>query len=124
MRKLALPCVILLLFAVSGRAQNTTTVNWFNNGTTLLLDINGVALSQGTATINTDGMLVQLGYFSTGTDASNFSGMWTPITGFGGAGHTSIGDSSDLSGSGNGVIAFNTFFTQGSSTVQVYDAGS
>lgn len=105
--------------SISARSQ-TTSVDWFNNASTLLRDGAGIALTQGT-TANTDGALVQLGYFSAGTSASNFAGTWIPITGFGPTLHTSIGDSSDLSGSGAGVIAFNTFFTAGSSAVQVYD---
>lgn len=116
--------IFLACIALSGVAfAQTTTVNWFNNSGTLLLDINGVALSQGAANTNTDGMLIQLGYFSTGTTASNFSGNWVALTGATSVGETTIGDSNNLTGLGNGVFGFNTFFTLGSSAVNVYDPG-
>lgn len=105
----------------------TTTVNWDNfSGTPsnqdalLFRDSSGVALTQGVATSNTDGALIQLGYFSGGTTANNFAGTWIPITGFGPTLHTSIGDSPDLSGGGLGIIFFNTFFSLNTNDVQVY----
>jgi PEP-CTERM motif-containing protein len=105
--------------AVGFGQTDTTTVNWFNDASTLLRNSSGTALSQGNASLNTDGMLVQLGYFSTGTAANNFSGTWTPLTGAT-APFTTIGDSSDLAGSGNGMIQFSTFFHPGTTAVQVY----
>src|SRR6202030_3313366 len=83
----------------------------------------GVALTQGTANVNTDGDLIQLGYFSAGTAGNNFAGTWTPLTGAGGL-NTSIGDSPDLSGLGNGRIGFTTTFHFSSSQVDVYDAAA
>lgn len=120
--------VICLALSV-GSAFAQTTVNWSNFSSTpatqdsiLFRDFNGTALSQGVATANTDGFLVQLGYFSTATTAANFSGTWIPITGFGAAVHTSIGDTFNLSGAGAGQIQFNTFFSAGTNSVEVYDA--
>jgi hypothetical protein len=128
---------LILLFAVAFCAPglfaqtslSTTEVDWFNSGTTLFLDQNGVALSQGTGNINTDGRLVQLGYFSAGTALNNFAGTWNPLTGatFGqlptSPSRTAIGDSSAnlAGGSGNGRIAFTTVFHFGSNLADVYD---
>ena len=62
-------------------------------------------------------MLVQLGYFSTGSVANNFSGTFTRLTT-----GTRFGDSADLSGEGVGRIGFQAFFTSGSSTVNIFDS--
>lgn len=102
-------------------AQSTTTVNWFNSSATAFKDSNGTALLQGAAGTNSDGMLVQLGYYSNATSTNKFAGTWVPLTGVTGSTRTTIGDSRNLQGSGNGVIAFNTFFLDASQTVQVYD---
>lgn len=108
----------LILVACSAFAADSTTVNWSNTGSTLLLNGSGVALSGGVAATNKDGALVQLGYFSSGTTSSNFLGTWVPLTLT-----TTVGDSFDNSGLGNGFIGFNTFFSAGSSSVDVYDSG-
>jgi hypothetical protein len=116
-------------------AQDTTTVNWGNFSSTsttqnaiLFRDAGGTALSQGVATTNTDGMLVQLGYFNAATTANNFGdGTWVPLTGFTFSSlptqpaRTSIGDSFNNTGSGNGVIDFQTFFLPGENQPYVYD---
>src|SRR6202000_1191594 len=103
-------------------ALSTTEVDWFNNSSTLLRDLNGVALTQGTANLNSDGALVQLGYFSAGTSANNFAGTWIPITGSSATGRTSVGDSGDLSGAGAGTLAFTTVFHFNTSTPIVFEA--
>lgn len=110
----------LILAAVlpfSAWSQDNTTVNWSNfsfSSTTqnavLFRDFSGVALSQGVAATNTDGFLVQLGYYSAATAANNFAGTWIPVSGFGATNHTSIGDSATLTGSGNGIIDFNSIY--------------
>jgi hypothetical protein len=120
-----------LLFAAHSAlcvSPETTTVNWSNfssssatQSTLLLRDSTGTALPQGSPTTNKDGDLVQLGFFSLGNTTTNFAGVWTPITGSGSTNHTSIGDSSNLVGSGIGVITFNTFFSLSTTAVQVYD---
>jgi hypothetical protein len=123
MRKLTLLTLILagsLGTAFSQTTLSTTEVDWFNSAATLLLNGSGVALTQGT-TANNDGDWVQLGYFSAGTAANNFSGTWTPLTAAGGL-PTTIGDSPDLSGLGNGRIGFSTTFHFGSNVVDVYDS--
>lgn len=109
---IASPGVITLGLPPSG----DTTVSWFNNGSTLLLDSVGAPLSQGVAGTNRDGMLVQLGYFTAGNAANNFAGEFIPLT-IG----TRIGDSSNLSGAGAGRVQFTTFFSLGSNVVNVFD---
>ena len=134
MKQRLLSGLILLGTVASAWSQANTTANWGNfslDATTqsmiLLRDAAGVPLSQGTATVNTDGFLVQLGYYSMATVGNNFAGVWIPITGaIGTANPTTVGDSPDLSGFGNGVISFNTGFTLNTTNVQVYapaDAG-
>jgi hypothetical protein len=101
---------------------STTEVDWFNDSTTLLRDFNGALLTQGSANLNSDGDLVQLGYYAGATAANNFTGTWTPITGATSVGKTAIGDSFDLSGAGAGVLAFTTVFHFGTSTPIVFEA--
>jgi hypothetical protein len=118
-------CLIALFIMTAGSAtvwsQNSTTVDWHNSATTLLRDAGGNPLPQGSASSNSDGMLVQLGYFTSATTANKFSGTWTPLTGAGGRPRTAIGDSFNLLGSGNGALQFNTFFLTGTATIEVYD---
>lgn len=115
--------------------QDTTTVNWgnfsSNSGTQssiLFRDAAGNPLSQGVSNTNSDGTLVQLGYYSGAVDGNNnFTGNWTPITGFGSAlPRTAIGDAFNNNGgggngSGAGVIDFTTFFISGEDQPFVYD---
>jgi hypothetical protein len=121
-KKLPLIAIAVLATIVAGRAE--TTVNWFNTSGTAFRDSAGSLLLQGGANTNTDGMLVQLGYFTTST--LSFTGTWVPLTGFGATLHTSIGDADFNTGSagggnGNGIIAFSTFFNAGTTNVDVYD---
>ena len=118
---------IAMMLTATASAQ-TTTVDWTNfsaDSTTqnaiLFRDAGGTPLSQGEADQNTDGFLVQLGYFSMATTASNFAGVWIPLTGDLNTGRTAIGDNPSLTGSGDGVITFNTFFRPGTAAVDVYD---
>jgi PEP-CTERM motif-containing protein len=137
--KLFSTLALLLAGAALSLAQDTTTVNWSNfsanagtQSSILFRDAGGTPLSQGVAANNTDGMLVQLGYYSTASAANSFTGTWTPITGFTSASlptqpaRTSIGDAFNNnggggSGSGAGVIDFTTFFVSGDNQPFVYD---
>lgn len=110
-----------VVFGQGPTALSTTTIDWFNSATTLFLNGSGVALTQGSATLNTDGALVQLGYFDLANTSNNFAGTWVPLTGFGTAGKTTIGDSPDLTGLGDGRIGFTTTFHFGSNQHEVYD---
>jgi len=117
---------LIVFFAVTAGAapilsQQSTTVDWHNSATTIVRDAAGNPLSQGSASSNTDGALVQLGYFTSATTANLFSGTWTPLTGGPGRPGTTVGDSFNLLGSGDGVLQFNTFFLAGTATVEVYD---
>jgi hypothetical protein len=122
MRKLLLAtfsAFALATSAVYGQAP-TLTIDWFNNSTTLFRNAAGTPLSQGTAA-NNDGTLVQLGYFTMASAGNNFAGTFVALTGFGSQPRTTIGDSPDLTGLGNGVVGFSTTFSEGSNLVQVYD---
>jgi len=107
-----------------GTPASTTRVDWQNGNpgqsAFFFRDAAGMLLSQGT-TSNNDGMLVQLGYFSDATAANNFAGAWTPLTGFGGAPRTTIGDNVAQTGRGDGRIGFSTTFRFGTNQGQVFD---
>ncbi len=129
--KKTLSITLLLVASATTRlfsqtAASTTEVDWFNNSSTLLKDMNGVALSQGTANVNTDGRLVQLGYFD-GSTGLGFTGNWVPLTGATFAqlptspARTSIGDSEGLTGAGDGRIAFTTVFHFNTNTPVVFE---
>jgi len=129
-RTLTLGFLSLIATVGSAFSQANTTVNWsnftFDSGTqssVLFRDINGNALSQGTGSTNTDGMLVQLGFYDQATAGNNFLGNWVALTGFGGTLHTSIGDSGSnpgSGGSGNGIIDFVTLINLNTSNPVVY----
>jgi hypothetical protein len=119
--------IITVLLAVGATTRlfsqtplSTTEVDWFNSGNSLLLDMNGVALSQGVAAVNSDGRLVQLGYF-TGSTGVGFTGDWVPITGASTVARTSIGDSEGLTGAGDGRIGFTTVFHFNTNTPVVFE---
>jgi PEP-CTERM motif len=126
----------LSLLATMGSAfsQANTTVNWSNfsfdsatQNAVLFRDSSGNPLSQGTGNVNTDGSLVQLGYYDAGTVANPFAGNWIPLTGFGPTLHTSVGDSGSnptSGGSGAGIIDFVTVFNLGTSSAVVYPGDS
>lgn len=131
MRKLGLSFLSAVLLGAfhTASAQEAVTVsfgNFSSDGPTqtslLLRDEAGIALSQGMANVNTDGALIQLGYYSMATAGNNFLGDWIPITGFNSTlgTRTSIGDSADLAGSGNGRISFGATFSSGTNQVRVY----
>jgi hypothetical protein len=96
----------------------TTTVNWRNNGETVFRDSSGIPLSQGNSATNQDGMRIELGYYKSGTFENPFAGNWVPLTLT-----TSVGDSFNLTGTGNGRINFASFFQLNSDVVQIYVPG-
>jgi hypothetical protein len=124
MKKLLLTLVagFILSGPVAHAQSPTLTIDWFNNTNTLFRDAFGTPLSQGASAANNDGMLVQLGFFTGATPGNNFAGTWVPLTGFGlTMPRTTIGDSPDLNGLGNGLIGFSTTFTVGSNMVDVFN---
>ena len=122
LKRMSVAAMALALTSIA--KADDVTVNWSNTAGTTLRDSAGNPLSPGVATLNTDGALVQLGYFSMASAANNFLGTWVPLTGFGLAPNTTVGDTSNLNPTAadrSGRISFNTFFTIGSNIVQVYD---
>jgi hypothetical protein len=123
MKRLLFTLTLLAAATLNAFAVPTTTVDWFNNNATAFRDAAGNPLAQGAAALNSDGMLVQLGYFTAATPANKFAGTWMPITGVAGVARTTVGDSHNLTGAGAGRIQFNTYFTSGSAQVNVYAPG-
>ena len=111
---LALSALCLCL-PIDSRGAKTLSINWSSDWTEFN-DSSGNALSQGVVTANQDGAAVQLGYFSQATAENLFAGDWTPLTWA-----TSIGDTKDLTGYGDGTFSFTVHFKEDSQFVQVYD---
>jgi len=120
LKTLILSLIALASVTAAALAQSTTTVTWYNNSSTFLLDSNGIKLSAGLANVNNDGALVQLGYFDAATAGNLFAGNWIALTGVGSSGKTTVGDTPDNSGLPAGQFSFVASFTLGSSTAQVY----
>lgn len=122
--------LLIVLDAGVIRAQENTAVTFRNfsadpsvQDSLLLRDLAGVPLSQSDPNTNSDGRLIQLGYFSQGTIGNNFLGDWIPMTGFVPQNRTSVGDSAFLDGSGNGIISFSAIFLLGTNDVRIYNEG-
>jgi hypothetical protein len=119
-KSLLLAASILVGATTAMFGQITTTVDWTNvSGDTsfTLFNKNDVALSAGTASVNQDGDLIQLGYFSAASVGHEFSGTFIPLTTT-----TTIGDSYNLEGVPAGEFGFNSYFVPGT-TSYVYDPG-
>ena len=87
--------------------------------TNYLKDLSEVALDAGQS-INGDGDLVELGYFSEGSfdvpfQNNAFKGEWIPLTL-----NTRVGDSSSGYGFQDGMLAFRTTFTRNENSVTTY----
>jgi hypothetical protein len=95
-------------------AARTLSINWSSDFTEFY-DASGSVLSQANASINQDGAVVQLGYFSQSVADNLFAGEWIPLTWA-----TSIGDTKDLTGYGDGTFSFTVHFKEGSKYVQVF----
>lgn len=109
--------VLFLCSSSVSKAAKTLSINWSSDWTEFN-DASGNALSQGIATVNGDGAAVQLGYFTQATAGNLFAGDWVPLTW-----STSIGDTKDLTGYGDGTFSFTVHFKDGTQFVQVYDDG-
>jgi hypothetical protein len=109
-------CRLLVLLTVQHLpAKPQLTVVW-ESFDVQFLDHLGQPLTEGAPGKNTDGAAIQLGYFTGATKQDPFAGEWRPLVL-----HSSIGDSEDLSGLGDGYFSFTTFFTDGSPSVPVFD---
>ena len=95
-------------------AARTLSINWSSDFTEFY-DVSGSVLSQANVSINQDGAVVQLGYFSQAVADNLFAGDWVPLTWA-----TSIGDTKDLTGYGDGTFSFTVHFKEGSKYVQVF----
>lgn len=116
-RQILAASAAIFLMAASSEAA-IVTVSFDSGDFTVFSDLGGtVALSGGSPTIDGDGFVLQLGYFSGATTGNNFSGTFIPLTGAGSANtgsiagttinfnQTTIGDLKDA-GAGDGTFAF------------------
>lgn len=94
-KSLLIASVGLGVFGNSAFGAAIVTVS-FSSSSKLLTDHLGAPLSGGTLGVNGDGAVIQLGYFSSATAVSLFSGNWVPLSGNGGFNSafstTSVGD--------------------------------
>lgn len=105
-----------LLLLASTAFQSTAaiaTVN-FDSGSQSLYNLNGsTLLTGGSPSIDGDGAVLQLGYFSAATSSQPFNGNWIALTGEGGANsafaNTTVGNSFEA-GAGNGTFAMSLTF--------------
>jgi hypothetical protein len=114
-----------LAFSTALGQSNAETVN-ISSGSFTITDASGSPLPGG-STANGNGDVLELGYFSTATPSSLFSGTFIPLTGAGSSNtaaipgasenlnQTSIGDT-NANGAGNGTFAMALTFTVGSLT--------
>jgi autotransporter-associated beta strand protein len=93
-------------------------VTWEDDFVTTLKDFSGTDLTQNVAGTNSDGDLMELGYYSESDDSNLFRGTWNVLTKT-----TTVGDSSDLSGLGDGAFSFSTSFNGTTATTYAGDAG-
>ncbi len=98
--------LILTLFLASASAYSADTTSFsFGSDGVLLKSSNNSTLLSGGSTSDGDGARVQIGYFTTATSGSLFSGVFTPIAGEGTSLYStlSIGDF-NVEGGTNGEI--------------------
>lgn len=88
-----------------------------NNESTTIKDSAGVALTSGVGTVQGDGAIIQLGYFSTSTNS--FSGTWTAIAGVGSLNpslNPRVGDFDTQSDIPDGFFSISVTFDDGNGT--------
>lgn len=109
--------IIVVLSVFTSLYSQSVAINWDNSSGDFPLknQTNSVFLSKGVDTLNGDGSLIQLGYYSTASASNNFSGVWTPLTLT-----TTIGDSGNqLGGAPAGIFSFSTTFSLSSPTTSM-----
>jgi hypothetical protein len=127
LRKLVASLLLVISCGTIASSQTVTTVVASNGSSALLRDFTGNPLSQGSPTLNHDGMLIQLGYYSSASISNNFgTGIdWIPLTSATPSNtsqRTTIGDSFNLTGAGDGRLSFTQIiFQTGTSTVDIFD---
>jgi len=103
--------ILLLTFAVQSNAAIVTVS--FDSGSQTLTAFNGITPLSGGTAADGDGAVLQLGYFTSGTSVTPFSGTWVALTGKGGVNSafstTSIGDFTSQ-GAGDGTFAMSLTF--------------
>ena len=113
---MAIPVIFSeVLFASAAYGAAVTGVT-FDTGSFEIDNFDGTILSGGNPTIDHDGTVLQLGYYSVPTNAST---PWIPLTGEGSANtafaNSTIGDRAELGGD-NGIFIDGWLFTTGSLT--------
>jgi hypothetical protein len=102
----------------SASARSRLTINWTSDFTEFY-DHLGLPLSQGSPSLNQDGAIVQLGFFTGASEQNLFEGEWVPLTL-----ETSIGDTQDHTGYGSGYFSFTSYFQDGRQFVPIYPANT
>ncbi len=99
MKRMCCRCFVLLAFFLAmgeASAQNSVQVAFQNTAQTLILDASKSPLPVGNS-VDGDGAIIQLGYYTAGTASSPFSGSFVALTGADSANTsfraTSVGDS-------------------------------
>jgi len=112
-----------LFFGLPVQASPKFSIVWstetHTGASNFLKDANGNALNAGNS-MNGDGDLVEIGYFSEGSFAvpfqdNAFKGAWIPLTI-----NTRVGDSSSGYGFPDGMFTFKTTFTQNTNYVTTF----
>ena len=109
---LAITGLFILASVADGDAAIATVS--FDSGSKMVYDLNGTTvLTGGSPTIDGDGAVLQLGYFSSATSSQPFSGTWIALTGEGGANSafadTTVGNLFSQ-GAGHGTFAMTLTF--------------
>ena len=108
MKSLYTSLAFISMLSAFGHAATLVSIN-VDTGARVLRNQSSVALTGGSTTVDFDGAVFQIGYYSTATTANNFgNGTFIALTGEGSFFNvpTTIGDSKD-NGAGNGEIFSN-----------------
>lgn len=119
--------LVCLSLSAGAAYSGIITIN-FDSGGSTINDQLGSPLSGGTPTVDGDGFVLQLGYYSQATTASNFLGEWVALSGFGslntgsipgttiGFNQTTVGDNQDQGAGAAGTFALTLTFDESDST--------
>tara|TARA_B110000908_G_scaffold125566_1_gene147218 strand:- start:363 stop:1010 length:648 start_codon:yes stop_codon:yes gene_type:complete len=109
----------LAAILIGASASNAASSAYFltNNEATTIKDAGGSALTSGVGTVQGDGAIIQLGYFSTSTNS--FSGTWNAIAGIGSLNPSldpRVGDFDTQSDIPDGFFSISVTFDDGAGT--------